>query len=271
MRHQRASDSDLQVHPAVNHLVREAYATVRELVENPASEEVGRMLGDIRQPFDGAAAIFGNAMFEVEEGRHGAQSMAVALRNEHSTQLSAAREEFARQISEASRRLAEVRSESERDLAEARREFERDLAQARSECRNLVDEANCNMGRAEDTVAYLARRYELGNRSAPRTRFRGYWRARPKERKELTAIRNSLFFDADFYLNSNPDVGASGMDAALHYLLHGAREGRDPSPYFSTHQYLITFPDVAESGWNALAHYEIYGRREMRKIPVSLL
>ena len=266
MRRQRASDSDLQVHPAVNHLVREAYAVVRELVEDPESKKLERALADIRQRFDGAAAIFGHVMIELEKGVRGPQSVAVVLRNEYTTQLTAAQEEFARQVSEASRQLANVRSEFERELAEARSEFERELAEARSKYRNLVEEANRDVTRAEDTVAYLARRYEPGSRTAPRGRLRDYLRARPKERKELTAIRNSPFFDADFYLNSNPDVGASGMDAAVHYLVHGAGEGRDPSPYFSTHQYLIKFPDVAESGWNALAHYEIYGRREMRRI-----
>jgi hypothetical protein len=59
MRRQRASDSDLEVRPAVNHLVREAYAAVRELVEDPASEKVERTLADIHERFDGAAAIFG--------------------------------------------------------------------------------------------------------------------------------------------------------------------------------------------------------------------
>ncbi len=39
MRRERASDSDLQVNPAVNYWVREAYAAVRELVENAASEK----------------------------------------------------------------------------------------------------------------------------------------------------------------------------------------------------------------------------------------
>ncbi len=87
--------------------------------------------------------------------------------------------------------------------------------------------------------------------------------------KELTAVRNSAFFDREFYLNSNPDVRGSGMDAAFHYLVCGGREGRDPGPFFSTHKYLARFPDVAASGVNALAHYEMYGRLEMRKIPLS--
>jgi hypothetical protein len=298
MRRQRASDSDLQVHPAVNHLVREAYAAVRELVEDPASEKSERTLAGIRERFDGAAAIFGHAMFELEEGNRRAQSTGVALRNEYTAQLAEAREEFARQISEASthlaeastqladvrgefarqlaeargefaRQLAEARGEFAVQLAEARGEFARQLAEGRSQSRRLVDEANRDLARAEEAIVQLARRYEPRSASAPKRRFRDYLRPRRKERAELTAIRNSGFFDPEFYLNSNPDVRGSGLDAACHYLVCGGREGRDPGPFFSTHQYLARFPDVAASGVNALVHYEMYGRHEMRKVPLS--
>ena len=189
--------------------------------------------------------------------------------NEASRQLAEARGEFVRQLGEASKQLADARNEFARELAEARGEFERQVAEARSECGHLVDKANRDVARAEDIVVHLSRHYELGSRSAPRRRFRDYLRARPKEREELTAVRNSAFFDSEFYLSSNPDVRAAGMDAALHYLICGGREGRDPGPLFSTREYLVKFPDVAESGLNALAHYEMYGRREMRKISLS--
>ena len=231
MRRHNASDSDLQVHPAVNHLVREAYSVVGELVENPASEKVGRTLADIRERFDGAAAIFGYAMFELEDGSRRAQSTAVGLHNEYTTQLTAVREEFARQISEASTQLAETRGE-----------FAVRLGEARTESRRLVDEANRNVARAEDIIAYLDRRYEPRSVSVPKPRFRDYLRPRRKERKELTAIRNSAFFDPEFYLNSNPDVRGSGMDAAFHYLVCGGREGRDPGPFFSTTNIWPDFP-----------------------------
>jgi hypothetical protein len=278
MRRQRASDSDLQVHPAVNHLVREAYAAVRELVENPASEKVGRTLADIREHFDGAAAIFGYAMVELEKRGRRAQSVAVALRTEYATQLTAAREEFAREIGEASSQLADARTEFARELADARREFGIRVGQVReefaarlgetqSECQRLANEANRNVARAEDIVAYVGHRYE--RRSAPKSRFRDYLRPRQKEMKELTAVCDSAFFDKEFYLDSNPDVRASGMDAAFHYLVYGGREDRDPGPFFSTHEYLAKFPDVAASGVNALVHYEMYGRREMRRVPLT--
>jgi hypothetical protein len=87
-------------------------------------------------------------------------------------------------------------------------------------------------------------------------------------RNGIPLIRGSIYFDEDYYLDRNPDVGAAGMDPALHYLLHGGREGRDPGPFFSTRQYLVRYPDVAASGLNALAHYETHGRREKRNIPL---
>ena len=191
----------------------------------------------------------------------------------YTAQLAAAREEFAHEISEASTQLANARGEFTREIAETRSELARQLAEARGEfARRLVEtrsKSRRKIERAEEIVAYLDRRYELASGRSPRTRLRDYLRARPKENKEPTAIRNSAFFDRDFYLNSNPDVRAAGGDPAAHYLACGGQEGRDPSPFFSTHEYLAKFPDVAASGLNALAHYELYGRREMRSIPIS--
>jgi hypothetical protein len=82
--------------------------------------------------------------------------------------------------------------------------------------------------------------------------------------KDLETIRHSLFFNSAHYLETNPDVRAAGVDAALHYLVHGGREGRDPGPFFSTKAYLARYPDVAAAGLNALLHYETQGRRENR-------
>ena len=42
-------------------------------------------------------------------------------------------------------------------------------------------------------------------------------------------LRSGLF-DPNWYLEQNPDVAKSGMNPAKHYLLHGASEGRNPSP-----------------------------------------
>lgn len=48
------------------------------------------------------------------------------------------------------------------------------------------------------------------------------------ESQKWDIIANSPFFDAEYYLEHNPDVKASGMDPALHYLRNGWKEGRIP-------------------------------------------
>jgi hypothetical protein len=81
-------------------------------------------------------------------------------------------------------------------------------------------------------------------------------------RQALDAVRDSVFFDAQYYLETNPDVAAKGHDPALHYLMHGGFEGRDAGPYFSSAQYLKDNPDVAAARINPLVHYEMDHRRD---------
>lgn len=68
--------------------------------------------------------------------------------------------------------------------------------------------------------------------------------------------------DQEWYYTQYPDVAESGMPAAIHYCLHGWREGRDPAPWFNTRFYLETFPEAAQSGMNPLRHYLLRGLRD---------
>jgi len=81
------------------------------------------------------------------------------------------------------------------------------------------------------------------------------WRARRR-------ILRSGVFDADFYLQqfSEPPV-----DAALHYLRHGAQEGRWPHPLFDTSWYLSHNSDVKVLGLNPLLHYLLTWQTEGRR------
>jgi hypothetical protein len=119
---------------------------------------------------------------------------------------------------------------------------------------------------------------------------------------EAGVIRASRLFRPLYYLERYPDVTASGIDPLLHYILHGAAEGRiphplfdpsfyaaqlaegeraamsplahyasagvaqglDPHPLFDTDFYLRENPDVAAAGVNPLAHYMEHGWREGR-------
>ncbi len=78
-------------------------------------------------------------------------------------------------------------------------------------------------------------------------------------RKIEAEIRRSGMFDTQFYLEKNADVAISGMDPLAHFVKHGAREGRDPNPYFNVSRYLKSFPEVARSGLNPLLHYIRHG------------
>jgi hypothetical protein len=50
----------------------------------------------------------------------------------------------------------------------------------------------------------------------------------------------------------------------VHYLQHGAADGRDPSPVSDSEWYLSQYPDVAASAMNPSVHYLRHGTREDR-------
>ena len=73
----------------------------------------------------------------------------------------------------------------------------------------------------------------------------------------------SLLFDPDYYRSVYPDVARSGHDPVSHYRQHGAAEGRRPNPYFDTAWYVISSgAEVGVSGMNPFLHYVLYGYRE---------
>jgi hypothetical protein len=79
--------------------------------------------------------------------------------------------------------------------------------------------------------------------------------------REVKLIRNSRFFDADWYRRHH---SGRWRDPAKHYLTKGAGAGLDPGPEFSTLGYLAANPDVAAAGMNPLVHYELHGQAEGR-------
>jgi len=84
--------------------------------------------------------------------------------------------------------------------------------------------------------------------------------------KTSREILSSGLFDEKYYLQNNPDVKASGMNPARHYLLYGAFEGRNPSEKFDSAFYLEQNADVKASGMNPLVHYLRFGKAEKKPI-----
>lgn len=103
--------------------------------------------------------------------------------------------------------------------------------------------------------------------SGHRNAAAAYRYSRPFKRalpKQLAMIKESGFFDAQWYCEQYPDVKTAGIQPAEHYLKFGAIEGRNPSDKFDTYFYLCEYPDVAISGQNPLLHYLRYGQHEER-------
>ena len=93
----------------------------------------------------------------------------------------------------------------------------------------------------------------------------GRWKKWRRLARDYHAVASSPLFDPQWYLERNPDVAINSKDPALHYLLHGAREGRAPGPRFDGSAYLQANPDVANSKTNPLLHFIRHGRNENRR------
>ena len=87
--------------------------------------------------------------------------------------------------------------------------------------------------------------------------------APPKSRKEVEALV-STEFDASYYRSKYTDVRRAGLDPLAHYIDHGWRERRNPTPLFNTSFYLASNDDVAASNINPFYHYLKTGRAEGR-------
>ena len=97
-----------------------------------------------------------------------------------------------------------------------------------------------------------------------RSALRGRLFMRLAEDRDIAIIARSGLFDAAYYLRRYPDVATAGLDPIVHYVRCGARESRDPHPWFDTRFYWESYPDLRRSGINPLAHYARFGAQEGR-------
>ena len=74
-------------------------------------------------------------------------------------------------------------------------------------------------------------------------------------------------FNKEFYLSQFPDEKPE--NPLLHYLTSGWKEGKDPSPKFSTSAYLSNNSDILEAGYEPFSHWLTFGRGENRQVRTS--
>ena len=89
--------------------------------------------------------------------------------------------------------------------------------------------------------------------------------------RDLSLIMESQYFDADWYIETYPDIAEAKLKPAEHYLKFGLKEKRYCSPIFDPIWYLDKYPDVVESGMNPLLHFIKYGELEGRLASPKLL
>jgi hypothetical protein len=83
---------------------------------------------------------------------------------------------------------------------------------------------------------------------------------------EAVTLAGSGLFDAVYYESSSgPSGEVRRLGPLLGFCLRGWRQGLSPGPLFDTMWYLSTYPDVYASGMNPATHFLFFGWREGRK------
>lgn len=117
---------------------------------------------------------------------------------------------------------------------------------ARDQLKKLAGELDARLTRAERASSGWRGRVKRAlNRRIPT----------PEELKSAKQLRKSSLFDGVWYLSTYPEVARTGLSPALHYLRHGAKEGKDPGPDFSTRYYAARHPLIARTRTNPLLNH----------------
>jgi lipopolysaccharide biosynthesis protein len=147
-------------------------------------------------------------------------------------------------------------------------ELERDVREAVQQNKVLLETSQEKEEQHIRQLATLNRADYQGQFPSSSVSLRRLSRSRRKKLRELSRhyhiLASSPLFDGEWYLANNSDVAAVRMDPVLHYLLYGAREGRQPGPQFDAVAYLRRYEDLAIKNENPLLHYILHGSQEGR-------
>lgn len=146
-------------------------------------------------------------------------------------------------------------------LGEKLRLCQLELAQARREQEELTEASVSNAAveqLVQDLCVRLDQRLVQGESVAG---ARGWLKRRvlstmptATEVGDLVLLRSSPLMDGGWYFRHYPATVSVGMSASLHYLRHGAREGKNPGPSFDTRAYVESHPEITADD-NPLVHF----------------
>lgn len=137
-----------------------------------------------------------------------------------------------------------------------------ELAAVRAEQESWAEE-HAELDRVRTQLNELSERLDERLRQAARSAgFRGWLKRRllsslpsDSELADVATLEDSDLLDGAWYLRRYPEVAATGLSPALHYLRHGAQERKDPGPGFSTPQYFREHPRLVPGRDNPLLHH----------------
>ncbi|MFO7640199.1 MAG: hypothetical protein R6X17_02730, partial [Candidatus Competibacteraceae bacterium] len=279
-RHHAESDESLQRQGWVADWVRQAYGALR-LMADGRDDEAGRaMLDRIHRELIQADQTFAPVLADQQRSL---EQRACVIKDQRATladqsgRLDALQENLARRDQD----LQATRDSLQAAALEAQRMQQRyQELQARHEqvqiqyeqARDLSERQSVEIRRLQHELhgfRRMAAPFEQVRETLRAVALPWFWRLtgqyslRMAEQCTYALLKASGKFDESYYLLKNPDVLDSG-DPLLHYIRHGAREGRNPNPDFDSAYYLEANPDVLAAGLNPLEHFVLHGEREDR-------
>ncbi|HEY0890612.1 MAG TPA: hypothetical protein VGE38_13470 [Nocardioides sp.] len=149
-------------------------------------------------------------------------------------------------------RIQATLRECQQALARAREQYEERAEAAATAVR--LDHALTELTRHLHERLVAAERVPAGPRGWLKRRMFPHVPT-PAEEADLAVLHGTPLLDGPWYLRRYPEVAATGLTPALHYLRHGAAADLDPGPDFSTLAYRRRHPVVAHTGVNPLLHH----------------
>ena len=286
LRHHAVKLDDFELSSVFFPWVLDAYTALNKLIQSANDEAAQQELDEIRAYSKPAVASFHNQSLPDLQAK--AQILDREL-NEHTQQSDTAIRLLSLQQLDRDRlkRLIDIVAEKEHKIAQ----LERAIAERKIEHDNpgrAIVASEFRINALETTVLRIhgstswrvteplrwakrvSGRFRYSTAGYPlRIAWKALWmhsRVPLREWRDARVIARSGLLDKDWYVATNDDVAKQGIDPVRHYVTFGAREGRDPSPSFSTLQYLANNPDVAAANINPLSHFVIRGMVEGRVV-----
>ena len=232
LRHHVSSSNDLDQNPLTKTWIKDMYLSLSELLTTRDHNLISARIDRIFNEVTNSAPLVNQLAIDIEEGNREKQIQGTRCLNKDTIE----------QPYDQTRRNLEQRAlEIQRNAEQHPREIKQYTEQYAHELAGL---------RRIDYVSRLPpeltglRRWLL-NRSK---RYRRFVQA-------YHQIAASPLFDRDWYLRKNPDVAAAGLDATLHYLQSGGREGRASGPYFQANAYPKADPAAVAAKANPLLEF----------------